>query len=233
MSTVKSWLLVERQLDQVRKLLDEAKTEEQFQSVGHMCREALISLAQLLYSDELPLPEDGTKPSKTDAKRMFESYLSSRLDGSSNEAARKFAKSAFDLTNMLQHKNTATAVEAALCAEATMTVVNVMAILEDHTITSAEERAFCEVSDKMPELIAEMQTDLVRNSLIRDFYLSRKHLAYTGGDEAFTYYYEDHEYLQSKMTILENYGFIFDVTMKNMKHYRMTEQFTRLLLENV
>jgi hypothetical protein len=41
------WQKVDRQLQEVRMRLDSAETEEQFQAVGLLCREVLISVAQV------------------------------------------------------------------------------------------------------------------------------------------------------------------------------------------
>ena len=72
---------------------------------------------------------DGTQPSETDAKRMLENYITSTLAGSSNEAARKHAKAAYDLANDLQHRRSANFRQAALCTEATSSIINVIAII--------------------------------------------------------------------------------------------------------
>jgi hypothetical protein len=123
------WPKVDRQLGELRLRLQEARNEEQFQSVGHLCREALISVAQAVYDRQRHPPHDGIEPSKTDAKRMLEAFLSVELVGGDNATARRHAKAAFDLANELQHKRTATFREAALCTEAAFSVVRIVAIL--------------------------------------------------------------------------------------------------------
>ena len=122
------WPRVDRTLGELRKQLEEASSEVQFQAVGVMCREALISLAQTVYDRQRHPPTDGVDPSKTDAKRMLDAYLAVELSGGQNEAARRHAKAALDLANDLQHNRTATFREAALCAEATASVINIVAI---------------------------------------------------------------------------------------------------------
>jgi hypothetical protein len=123
------WVRVDRGLDEIRRRLEEASTEEQFQTVGLLCREALISLAQTVYDSSRHTPMDRTDPSETDAKRMLEAYLANELAGGTNEAARRHAKAALALANDLQHRRTATFRQAALCAEATTSVVNLIAII--------------------------------------------------------------------------------------------------------
>lgn len=123
------WPRVDRTIGEIRNSLAKAKNEEQYQAIGLLCREAIISLAQSVYDPSIHRNLDGTQPSETDAKRMLENYISSTLGGSSNEAARKHAKAAFDLANDLQHKRTANFRQAALCTEATASIVNVIAII--------------------------------------------------------------------------------------------------------
>jgi hypothetical protein len=126
---VTGWPKVDRGLGEARRRLEEATREEQFQAVGLLCREVIISLAQAVYDRTAHPSVDGVAPSETDAKRMLADYLAASLSGSSNEVARKHARVSFDLANELQHRRTATFRQAALCVEATGSVVNVIAIL--------------------------------------------------------------------------------------------------------
>jgi hypothetical protein len=123
------WQRVDRAVGEARDRLASARTEEQFQGVGLLCREILISLAQSVYLRDRHPPLDGKEPSTTDAKRMLEAYIAVELGGGANEEARKHTRSALELANALQHKRTATFREAAMCVEATTTVINVIAIV--------------------------------------------------------------------------------------------------------
>lgn len=125
------WSLVDRQLGEARKVLESASTEEQFQSVGLHCRESLISLAQTVFDPDQhpPIDRDNVSVSDTDAKRKLDRFLAVEVSGSSNAQARRLAKVSLDLANELQHRRTATFQHAALCAQATTSVVNIIAIL--------------------------------------------------------------------------------------------------------
>jgi len=123
------WDRVDRCVEKARGRLASARAEEDFQQVGLLCREVLISTAQAVY-DPLRHPTlDGTSPSSTDAKRMLEAFIAVELAGGSNEIARKHAKAAMDLALGLQHDRRATFRAAALCEEAATSVVNLVAIL--------------------------------------------------------------------------------------------------------
>ncbi len=123
------WPRVHRTIGEARTWLKSASTEEQFQAVGLLCRETLISLAQTVFDSDRHPPLDNVNPSETDAKRMLDSYLATEMAGRSKPIARKHAKASLDLANQLQHRRTAAFREAAQCLEATASVVNIIAIL--------------------------------------------------------------------------------------------------------
>ena len=123
------WPRVDRTLGEVRSRLESASTEEQFQAVGLLCREALISLAQTVFDPDRHPALDGVEVSKTDAKRMLDRYLAEEVGGKPNTISRRHAKASLELAVALQHKRTAGFRDAALCAEATASVVNIIAIL--------------------------------------------------------------------------------------------------------
>ena len=123
------WPLVDRQLENMKAQLVRSNSEEDFQSVGLIARETIISLAQAVYDPKLHKTIDGKKPSKTDAGRMLEAFISSELAGSSNEEIRKYVRAALSLAVAIQHKRTADFKVAALCSEATASVVNSISLI--------------------------------------------------------------------------------------------------------
>ena len=100
------------------------------QGVGLLCREALITLGQVVWVAERHPPVDGVIPSDTDAKRRLEAYIAVELGTNANEQARKHANAALDLAVGLQHKRSATWRDAAMCLEATASVVRLVTIVE-------------------------------------------------------------------------------------------------------
>lgn len=123
------WAKTDRQLREIRVRLDAAVTEEQFQAIGLLCREALISLGQVVFDPSRHKGRDSVTPSNTDAKRLLEAFFDAELGGSANEEARAHARAAVRLALALQHKRTAEFRTAALCAEATASTANLAAIL--------------------------------------------------------------------------------------------------------
>lgn len=124
------WELIDRQLQAAEERLASASNEEDFQSVGHLCRETLISLGQAVYDRERHgKPNDGVDPSASDGRRMLEAYVGKELAGGANEEARAAVKKADALADALQHRRTADFRAAALCLEATRSVVEMIAIV--------------------------------------------------------------------------------------------------------
>jgi hypothetical protein len=96
--------------------------------------------------------------------------------------------------------------------------------------------SFKNIKKQMPELIAEFKADLSKkdNQLIREFFvLPNKNVCLGGSEKLRLIYYEDeHKSLRSKIDILENHGFLTDVTLSNAPIYRMNEDFVSLILKH-
>ena len=143
------WPRVDRTLDEIRTRLRVASNEEQFQAVGVLCREALISLAGAVFDPDKhpPLNTDGVPASQTDARRMLDRFVEAEAGGKSNATMRRYVKVALQFANEVQHQRTATYRSAALCAEATAGLVNIIAILDGRRdVGQASSR-----SDEVPE----------------------------------------------------------------------------------
>lgn len=123
------WERVDRTVYEMQRLLSDAVNEEQFQAIGMLGREALITVAQQVFDGSLHKTEDGINPSDTDAKRMLDAYLVYSLHGSSNERQRKFAKSSVDLANQLTHDRVATKKDAEMCLNAVAAVASLIKVI--------------------------------------------------------------------------------------------------------
>lgn len=125
------WERIKRGIIEINKREKQAINEEQFQAVGMLCRELIISLAQVVFNPVLHPSLDGVEISKTDAKRMLESYIAVSLAGGDYEELRSYAKITNKLANTLTHKRTATKKEMMLCTSATFALINFIGVLED------------------------------------------------------------------------------------------------------
>lgn len=125
------WDKIKRSIVEIKKRETQAVAEEQYQAVGMLCREVIISLAQSVYIPEKHPSLDGVEISKTDAKRMLDAYIAVTLAGKESEELRSYAKVTNKLANVLTHKRTATKQEMLLCTSATFALINLIGVLEE------------------------------------------------------------------------------------------------------
>lgn len=123
------WERVDRALSKARAQLEIASAEEDWQAIGLLCREIIISLAQAVYDPSIHESLDGVRPSETDANRMLDGYIAHVFPGASNKEVRAHARASLALALNLQHRRTATRQLAALCVEATASTTAVISIM--------------------------------------------------------------------------------------------------------
>ena len=70
---------VDRSIDEMKNRLEVANAEEQFQAIGMLGRETIITVAQQVFDRTLHKTEDGVEPNETDAKRMLDAFLGYEL----------------------------------------------------------------------------------------------------------------------------------------------------------
>ena len=131
--SLSGWGKIERAVNEIRVRQKEAINEEQFMAVGLLCRELIVTLAQHVFVKEKHPILDGIDISDTDSKRMLEAFIAAEWSGASNETLRKFARVTLELANQLTHKRNATSKDTALCATATISLLNLIGIMSGRT----------------------------------------------------------------------------------------------------
>jgi hypothetical protein len=100
---------------------------------------------------------------------------------------------------------------------------------------STSKKCFEEAASKMPKLIEEMQQDLVNpeNAHLREFYVlpNDRVLFNSGGRRYLCYFEAKHRDLLHKLRILEDYGYIQEVTHTDTPMFRMTEAFVSFVVK--
>ncbi len=97
---------------------------------------------------------------------------------------------------------------------------------------AAKMAVFSKIEKVMPELLEEMRKDLAEHPLKREFILMSKSWTYNGGGNIYlVYYYEIHDHLDDKITILCNHRLIVDITYNNVKRYKFTENLVDYLTQ--
>ena len=96
------------------------------------------------------------------------------------------------------------------------------------------KKEFKTIFTKMPDLIKEMKEDLLNPEMggCREFFISpSKSVVFNLRTPAFFYYEDEHDNLKTKIRILENTGFVFDITPGNTPKYQFDEEFIELIMK--
>jgi len=110
-------------------------------------------------------------------------------------------------------------------------VAEKMAALEARGYAIVRASPFPALERKMPELVAEMRTDLVNNKLVRQFVLLQRGWSYIPGDTPyFQYFFDDHPQIKSMMTIMEHAGAVYSIKYNAVDRYNFTEEFVSYLI---
>jgi len=85
----------------------------------------------------------------------------------------------------------------------------------------------------MVAFIDELRSDLVDHPKQRDLFVvpNRNVMLNTGGETTLVYYRSEHPELMASIRILENHGYVRDVTDRNVPRYRLSEEFVAHILE--
>jgi hypothetical protein len=126
------WERVDRSIDEMKSRLEVAATEEQFQAIGMLGRETLITIAQQVFDADKHPTLDNVEASTTDAKRMLDAFLQYELSGTS-ERPRKFARASVDLGNQLTHDRGATKRDASMCLISVTAVASLIKMIQENS----------------------------------------------------------------------------------------------------
>lgn len=93
--------------------------------------------------------------------------------------------------------------------------------------------AFHKIRASMPTLIEEIKQDLTRpgQENIREFIIIRKSWTVNLSTPCFIYYLDDHENLLADLQVLENYGFIYNISSTKLVRYKFSEDFVSFILD--
>lgn len=95
----------------------------------------------------------------------------------------------------------------------------------------SSEDDFAKLEEQIPELLAEMRTDLLEHSFSREIIIKHREAIYNGRPEEVTleYHFETHSYLRSKLRILENYGLVHNITFNDVPRFVISEELATYL----
>ncbi len=96
-------------------------------------------------------------------------------------------------------------------------------------------KSFNRAKDQMPDLIKEMKEDFSNqeNSSIRELVIvPNKRVMFNSQQPRFIYYEDEYQNLKGKISVLENLGFVVDVSVSDAPIFRITEEFWDLVLKS-
>lgn len=124
-----TWRDLEVRIEGLAERLERARSNDDRQDVGRRAREILIDAAVLIQDPTLVRNGDDA-PKAADAKQWLGLYLERYAPGSSRTKLRRFVTATWDLAQRVTHSEI-DHVESYAAAEATVTVVRVLQLLED------------------------------------------------------------------------------------------------------
>ena len=107
---------------------------------------------------------------------------------------------------------------------------------QEKEANTREIKKFKKVASEMPDLLREMKEDLSNQGtkFIREFVISpNAEVGFGALNKCLVYYENQHELLKSKIDILENHGYLYDVSETSLQKYRFTEEFVELVHEHI
>lgn len=132
------WEKIDSSVNLLSKQLVNISDRIDLNQIGLRCRETIILLAKEVYKEPLHHPPSFKEEiSKTDSARMLQGYIEYNFKGQSNDEKRRYAKLTNNLANNLTHKQTPTLLDAKLCLSATLSLINIVKIINDEISNKA------------------------------------------------------------------------------------------------
>ena len=98
-------------------------------------------------------------------------------------------------------------------------------------LSKPSESIFTDIENLIPELLAEMKKDLREYPVAREFIIMPKGADDRRDENNFIlqYFFEDHDWLRSKLRILENHALIYEITYNNTLRFVISEELATYL----
>jgi len=112
-----------------------------------------------------------------------------------------------------------------------LTISREKAAKPSFVLSKPSESIFTDIENQIPELLAEMKKDLREYPVAREFIITPTG-AVDNEDEnnlILQYFFEDHDWLRSKLRILENHGLIYEITYNNTLRFVISEELATYL----
>lgn len=98
-------------------------------------------------------------------------------------------------------------------------------------LMNTKRTQWAEIERKFPKVLSEMKDDVKNHELqnVREFFVKSSKTLINREEPCFVYFTDVHHDLMAAVKLLEDLGFVEDITLKNCPMYRMKEHFVELL----
>jgi hypothetical protein len=112
-----------------------------------------------------------------------------------------------------------------------LTISSEKAAKPSFVLSKPSESIFTDIENLIPELLAEMKKDLREYRVAREFIIRSKDAVDNEDENNFIlqYFFEDHDWLRSKLRILENHALIYEITYNNTLRFVISEELATYL----
>ena len=120
------WTDVDREIQQLRRKFEVARTDQDHSAVGVACVRILEFLGEAAFDAQRHLPATEPVPARDATKLRFDLIIAAELQGSESAEVRKLARSTVELAQKIKHRPTPSRRDAGIAADSTIILVNIV-----------------------------------------------------------------------------------------------------------
>ena len=125
------WQAIDTEISELRRHFQNARTAQDYRSVGLDCVAVLEALSAHVYDPGRHLRDGEEEPLVAHTKQRLERYVEDAVPGSDNAALRKLARAAIEFAQQVKHSNTPTRREAGIAAGGVILLANLLRRLDE------------------------------------------------------------------------------------------------------
>lgn len=120
------WGRVDTEISELRRHFLNARTPQDYRSVGNDCVVVTEALSAQVYDAEQHLREGESEPPVAKTKQRLERFIEDAAPGPENAELRKLARAVIEFAQAVKHSDTPTRREAGICADAVIQMANML-----------------------------------------------------------------------------------------------------------
>ncbi|UQS22878.1 hypothetical protein L1857_08630 [Amycolatopsis thermalba] len=124
--TATGWAVVDREIRELRRRFEVARSEQDHSAVGTACVRILEHLGDVCFDSARHLPAGVEAPPRDKTKARFDMVISAELTGTDNETLRRLARTTVELAHQVKHRTTPSRRDAGIAADSVVLLANMM-----------------------------------------------------------------------------------------------------------